>query len=110
MKNTENAERPISAMVYWPSRNGPLRRSGRLAQTVFSSASRDSSVVTETANRRTRRADSQNRHEPWGGAKNSVTCCILDSLSAAGDGTWPGAAIREKWRGRIWNCCRRGPL
>ena len=35
MKNTENAERPISAMVYSPSRRGPLRWPGRPAQNVF---------------------------------------------------------------------------
>jgi hypothetical protein len=36
MKNTENAERPMSAIVYSPSRRGPFRWSGRPAQTLFS--------------------------------------------------------------------------
>ena len=94
---------PMRGQYSTPIDNGPLRGSGRPAQTLFSSASRDSSVVTETANRRTRRAARQNRHEPCVRAKNSTPCCILDPLWAAGAGIWPGAAIPEKCRGRIWN-------
>ena len=49
----------------WPGRLAGKNLSGRLAQTVFSSASMGSSVVMATANRITRRATRQNRHEPW---------------------------------------------
>ena len=45
MKDTENADRPMSAMLYSSSRRWPLRRSGRPAQTSFSAEIRASQGV-----------------------------------------------------------------
>ncbi len=58
MKNKENAASPISAMAYWSSRTGPLRRSGRPEQTSFSDAIRESSTLTTTVE-----SETENRHK-----------------------------------------------
>src|ERR1700683_3017600 len=86
MKNTANAERPMSAMVYWPSRSGPVRWSGRPAQTVFSSAIRDSRAVTAPSGQRSYRVARQNRHTRSPEPRNAADCCIFDS---------PGGAWRD---------------
>ena len=46
MKKVENAARPRSAMVYLPSRGGPLSWSGRPAQTSLNSLSNCSTALT----------------------------------------------------------------
>src|ERR1035441_6884885 len=97
MKNTENAERPMSAIVYSPSRRGPLRWSGRPAQTSFSSAIRDSRTVTSPSSQRSRRAARQNRHGSRSGSKKSSDCCIRDSPSLA----WPAFGEWEPARRAI---------
>jgi hypothetical protein len=79
MKNTENAERPMSVMLYSLSRRGLLRRSGRPAQTFFSSAICDSRTLTAPANRRSRRAARQNHQIRQAKAMKSATSCIFDS-------------------------------
>src|SRR5215813_2685379 len=50
MKNIENADRPISAMEYSPSRRGPTRLSGSPAQTSLSSPISWSISVTQRSN------------------------------------------------------------
>ena len=79
MKNTENADRPMSAMVYWPSTCRPLRWSGNPAQTSFSSAIRDSRAVTQPSSQRSHRAARRNRHDNRPEQRNSAHCCICDS-------------------------------
>src|SRR5450755_1551892 len=90
MKNTENAERPISAMVYSPSRRGPLRWSGRPAQTPFSSAIRDSRTVTEPSSQRSRRAARQNQGEAGKIHKLLHFRLTLAVASVLGAGPRPG--------------------
>src|SRR5215475_13125118 len=50
MKNTENAERPISAIEYTHFSPGPCRRSGRPVQTSRRSVIRLSSALTPPSN------------------------------------------------------------
>ena len=50
VKNSENADRPMSAMLSSPSRRSPVRRSARPAQTVPSAAISSSTTLTPTWN------------------------------------------------------------
>jgi hypothetical protein len=83
MKNTENADRPMSAMLYSPSRRWPLRRSGRPAQTSFSSEISQDKAFTAASSRKNRRAASENRHARCDEMTKSATCCKSDSFRRA---------------------------
>src|ERR1700733_1428782 len=83
MKNTENADRPMSAMLYSPSRRWPLRRSGRPAQTAFSSEISEAKAFTAASSRRNGRAARENRHARCDKMTKSATCCKSDSFRRA---------------------------
>ena len=82
MKNTENAESPISAMVYWPGRNGPLRRSGRPAQVaqIANPGFQDAHRASESRNSWTSEA---NRAEKAGHDAEIGKCGGSDSSAFA---------------------------
>ena len=92
MKNTENADRPMSAMLYFPSRHWPLRRSGRPAQASFSSEIRQAKAFTPASSQRHRRAASQYPHSRCD-ETNSATCCQSDSVRRGSE--WRGATRCE---------------
>src|SRR4051812_32067615 len=81
MKNTENADNPMSAMVYWPPQYGPSRRSGRPAQVSRNSRSRESRALTQPANRKPGKTASRNNRNARGGIRKSTTCGGSDSLA-----------------------------
>ncbi len=73
-------ERPISAMLYWASLCGPLRRSGRPTQTARNAAIRESRAFTEQANRGSRGVARGRCRGGRVACQSSAWCCGLDSL------------------------------
>jgi len=62
MKHIENADKPISAILWSPSRRGPARLSARPAQTPLSSVISSPMTLTPLSNQGSSPITGENRH------------------------------------------------